>query len=61
MHFSTKKMGVNFFLGKKTIPGGGGGRGSGGGLVKDHTFPEIFFFETFPNGPSYKFSLTLKS
>ena len=43
MHFSTKKMGVNFFLGKKTKPGGGRG-GSEGGLVKDHTFPEIFFW-----------------
>ena len=38
--FSNKKMGVNFFR-KKDQPEGGGG--SGGGLVKDHTFPVFFF------------------
>ena len=36
MKFSTKKMGVNFFLEKRPNPGGGGG--SGGGLAKDETF-----------------------
>ena len=35
--FFNKKMGVNFFLGKKTKPGG-----SEGGLVKDHTFPNLY-------------------
>ena len=37
---SKKKMGVNFVLQKKTIPRGG--------LAKDHTFPQFFFFEPFP-------------
>ena len=40
--FFNKKNGGQFFFGKKTKPGDGGG-GSEGGLVKDHTFPEIFF------------------
>ena len=43
--FSNKKMGVNFFPQKKTKPGGGGG--SEGGLVKDHTFA-AFFSAPFP-------------
>ena len=33
-----KKMGVNFFSGKKPSPG----EGVEGGLVKDHTFPLFF-------------------
>ena len=37
---SKKKLGVNFFIGKMTKPGGGG---PGGGLAKDHTFSHIFF------------------
>ena len=41
MKFSTKKMGVNFFLQKR--PNRGGGGGPGGGLVKDHTFAAFFF------------------
>ena len=40
--FFKKKMGVNFFLEKRSNPVGG----SEGGLVKDHTFPPFFY--TFP-------------
>ena len=36
---SKKKLGVNFFVGKMTKPGGG----SEGGLAKDHTFSRFFF------------------
>ena len=42
--FFKKKMGVNFFPGKKTIPEGGG---SEGGMVKDHTLL-LLFFAPFP-------------
>ena len=42
--FSNKKMGVNFFFGKKTTSAG---VGSEGGMVKHHTFPH--FFAPFPN------------
>ena len=41
---SKKKMGVNFFIRKKTIPGGGGPRG---GLAKNHK-KYVFFPEPFP-------------
>ena len=40
-------MGVNFFIRKKTIPGGGGG--PRGGLAKDHK-KYVFFSDPFPKG-----------
>ena len=43
--FSNKKMGVNFFFGKKTKPGGGGARG---GFGKRPYFSRIFFSAPFP-------------
>ena len=42
----SKKMGGNFFHVKKTKLGGGGG--SEGSLVKDHTFYVFLFFGTLP-------------
>ena len=41
---SKKKLGVNFFRRENDQTGGGG---PGGGLAKDHTFPQ-FFFWTLP-------------
>ena len=46
--FSNKKMGVNFFPEKRPNPGGGGW-GSEGGLVKDHTFPLFLLTPSLSN------------
>ena len=46
MQFS-KKIGVNFLFGKNTEPGGWGGGGSEGGLVKDYTFSGFFLNPQF--------------
>ena len=45
VHFQKQIMG-QFFLVKKTKPGGGVAEG---GLAKDHTFSGFFFSEPFPN------------
>ena len=44
----SKKLLVNFFLGKKGKPGAGGPGGSEGGLSKGHNFSG--FFGTLPLG-----------
>ena len=44
--FSKEKMGVNFYIRKKTIPGGEGG--SEGGMAKDHEKYVFFSSAPFP-------------